>query len=56
MGDEALSAAGLAKPVLMLGLPDQFVEHGEPAKLLALCGLDAVGIEQAVRTRLAAST
>jgi 1-deoxy-D-xylulose-5-phosphate synthase len=37
----------------MLGLPDEFVEHGDPAKLLALCGLDAAGIEQAIRARLA---
>ena len=52
---EALAAAGMAKPLLMLGLPDQFIEHGDPAKLLALCGLDAAGIEQAIRTRLAAT-
>ena len=52
---EALAAAGLAKPVLMLGLPDQFIEHGDPAKLLSLCGLDAAGIEQAIRDRLAAT-
>jgi 1-deoxy-D-xylulose-5-phosphate synthase len=52
---EALAAAGIAKPVLMLGLPDQFIEHGDPAKLLALCGLDAAGIEQAIRDRLAAT-
>jgi len=50
---EALAAAGLATPMLMLGLPDAFIEHGEPAKLLGLCGLDAAGIEQAVRNRLA---
>jgi 1-deoxy-D-xylulose-5-phosphate synthase len=48
---EALHAAGLATPVLMLGLPDEFVEHGDPAKILALCGLDAPGIEQAVLKR-----
>jgi 1-deoxy-D-xylulose-5-phosphate synthase len=52
---EALAAAGLAKPLLMLGLPDEFVEHGDPAKLLSLCGLDAAGIERAIRTRLASS-
>jgi 1-deoxy-D-xylulose-5-phosphate synthase len=46
---EALAAAGLALPVLQLGLPDEFVEHGDPAKLLALQGLDAVGIEASVR-------
>jgi 1-deoxy-D-xylulose-5-phosphate synthase len=49
---EALAAAGLNKPMLMLGLPDEFVEHGDPAKLLALCGLDAAGIERAIRARL----
>ena len=50
---EALAAAGLAKPLLILGLPDEFVEHGDPAKLLSLCGLDAAGIEASVRARLA---
>jgi 1-deoxy-D-xylulose-5-phosphate synthase len=51
---EALSTAGVATPVLRLGLPDEFIEHGEPAKLLALCGLDAAGIEQAVLKRFGA--
>src|SRR5574344_252647 len=50
---EALSAAGLCLPMLQLGLPDVFIEHGDPAKLLALQGLDAQGIEQAVRQRFA---
>ncbi|MFN4265033.1 MAG: 1-deoxy-D-xylulose-5-phosphate synthase [Aquabacterium sp.] len=49
---EALAKAGVAKPLLMLGLPDEFIEHGDPAKLLALCGLDAAGIEKAIRERL----
>ncbi|MEG2629969.1 MAG: 1-deoxy-D-xylulose-5-phosphate synthase [Comamonas sp.] len=48
---EALQAARVQRPVLQLGLPDQFIEHGDPAKLLALQGLDAAGIEQAVRAR-----
>ncbi|MDO4593141.1 MAG: 1-deoxy-D-xylulose-5-phosphate synthase [Comamonadaceae bacterium] len=48
---EALAAAGLALPVLHLGLPDQFIEHGDPAKLLALQGLDAAGIERSIRQR-----
>ncbi|TAK92725.1 MAG: 1-deoxy-D-xylulose-5-phosphate synthase, partial [Aquabacterium sp.] len=51
---EALAAAGLSKPLMLLGLPDQFIEHGEPGKLLSMCGLDAAGIEQSIRTRLAA--
>ncbi len=48
---ECLAAAGLAVPVLQLGLPDVFVEHGDPAKLISLCGLDAAGIEKSVAQR-----
>jgi 1-deoxy-D-xylulose-5-phosphate synthase len=48
---EALQAAGLDTPVLSLGLPDEFIEHGDPAKLLSMVGLDAAGIEQAVLKR-----
>ncbi|WP_261149714.1 sodorifen biosynthesis 1-deoxy-D-xylulose-5-phosphate synthase SodB [Serratia plymuthica] len=45
---ECLSAAGIAVNSLLLGFPDNFVEHGEPAELLATCGLDADGIENAI--------
>ncbi len=48
---EALAAAGLAKPLLQLGLDDTFTEHGDPVKLLAMQGLDASGIENATRAR-----
>ena len=48
---ECLAGAGVVIPLLHLGLPDDFVEHGDPAKLLALNGLDATGIEQAIRQR-----
>ena len=48
---EALQSMGLDRPVLALGLPDQFIEHGDPAKLLAAQGLDAAGIESAIRRR-----
>ena len=48
---EALHAAGVLKPVLQMGLPDRFVEHGDPVKLLALQGLDAQGIERAIVER-----
>ena len=51
---ESLQAAGLAIPVLQLGLPDEFVEHGDPVKLMALCGLDAAGIEQSILKRFGA--
>ena len=49
---EALAADGVAVPIVMLGLPDKFVEHGDPQLLLAECGLDAAGIVRAVRARL----
>ncbi len=48
---EALQAAGVVRPVLQLGLRDEFIEHGDPATLLAMQGLDAAGIEAAVRAR-----
>ena len=48
---EALNVAGITLPVLQLGLPDVFIEHGDPAKLLALQGLDANGIQQAIAKR-----
>jgi 1-deoxy-D-xylulose-5-phosphate synthase len=48
---ECLAASGVLVPVLQLGLPDVFVEHGDPAKLLAMCGLDAAGIEAAIVKR-----
>jgi 1-deoxy-D-xylulose-5-phosphate synthase len=51
---EALAEAGIAIPVLNLGLPDVFVEHGDPAKLMAQCGLDAAGIEQSILKRFGA--
>ena len=48
---EVLSAAGVQIPVLQLGLPDEFIDHGEQSALLAGVGLDASGIEQSIRTR-----
>lgn len=51
---EVLARAGVACPMLQLGLPDRFVEHGKPSELLAECGLDAVGIQRTIEARLAA--
>ena len=48
---EALAEAGISKPLLILGLPDKFIDHGDPALLLAQCGLDAKGIETSIRER-----
>ncbi|WFF41042.1 1-deoxy-D-xylulose-5-phosphate synthase [Salinicola endophyticus] len=50
--NELLAAEGLTPAVLNLGIPDAFVEHGKPAELLRDCGLDAAGIEAAIRARL----
>lgn len=48
---EALAAEGISQAPLMLGLPDQFIDHGDPALLLSQCGLDAAGIEASIRQR-----
>jgi 1-deoxy-D-xylulose-5-phosphate synthase len=48
---EALAAAGIVKPILHLGLPDKFIDHGDVAQLLAMCGLDAKGIAAAIKKR-----
>lgn len=50
--NEWLLAEGISLPVLNLGLPDIYVEHAKPAEMLAECGLDAAGIEAAIRARL----
>ncbi len=50
---EALQQLQINKSVLNLGLPDQFIEHGDPVKLLALQGLDAIGIEASITKRFA---
>jgi 1-deoxy-D-xylulose-5-phosphate synthase len=46
---EALGELGLQKRVLLLGLPDRFIDHGDPARLLASVGLDAAGITRSIR-------
>ncbi len=51
---EALLQAGIHKPLLQLGLKDEFTEHGDVAALMALQGLDAAGIEATVMARFAA--
>ncbi|GAB3378069.1 1-deoxy-D-xylulose-5-phosphate synthase [Azotobacter armeniacus] len=50
---EFLAGANIVKPILHLGLPDYYVEHAKPTEMLAECGLDAAGIEAAVRRRMA---
>ena len=49
---EALAQMKIEKQVLLLGLPDRFVDHGDPARLLASVGLDAEGITKAIKSKL----
>ena len=53
---EALHQAGVTKPLLMLGLPDKFIEHGDPVKLMAMQGLDAAGIQASIEKRFPATS
>ncbi len=46
--NEWLLANGFATPIINLGLPDRFVEHGTTSELLAECGLDTQGILRAI--------
>ena len=58
---ESLAAQDLSIPILQLGLPDAFVEHGDPGTLLADCGLNREGIMKSIydwlaRTAMSAAT
>ena len=48
---EALSQAGIAKPLLQLGIPDEFIEHGDYQLLMSQLGLDAAGIVASITGR-----
>jgi 1-deoxy-D-xylulose-5-phosphate synthase len=48
---EALQDAQIQLPVLRLGVPDVFTDHGDPVKIMSALGLDAAGIEASVRGR-----
>ena len=50
---EALQLMGQPRPVLQLGLPDVFVDHGDPARLLSMLGLDAAGMQASIRDWMA---
>lgn len=49
---ESLAARNICVSILLLGLPDVFIDHGDPAQMLAACGLDKNGIIQSVRKKL----
>ncbi len=50
--NEWVEAAGLNVRILNLGLPDRYIDQGNPQQLLSECGLDAAGIERRVRAAL----
>ena len=50
--DRVLTETGLKVPLLRLGLPDRFIDHGEQGQLLADLGLDKAGIVRTVRERI----
>jgi len=52
---EALQAAGSRVPVLQLGLPDRFIDHGDPAIQLAHAGLTREGLLKSIRERILSS-
>lgn len=52
---EFLHQQGIPCDVLILGLPDRFIEHGDPNTLLAQVDLDAATILSAIEQRLALS-
>jgi 1-deoxy-D-xylulose-5-phosphate synthase len=47
---------GMNKPLLQLGLPDEFVEHGDYKLLMSKCGLDSEGIAKAISLRFPVKT
>ena len=48
---EAMQLLNLSNPVLQLGIPDEFTEHGDPKLLLRAMGLDKNGILQALKNK-----
>jgi 1-deoxy-D-xylulose-5-phosphate synthase len=48
---ECLAAHGIVKPILHLGLPDVYLEHGSREEVLSMAGLDLPGIRNAIRAR-----
>lgn len=53
---EALAAMGMNKPLLQLGLPDEFIEHGDYKLLMSQCGLDSEGIAKSIAARFPLKT
>lgn len=50
---ESLASRGIVVKLLLLGLPDLFLEQGDPVQMLADCGLDKIGIIKSIQAKLA---
>ena len=48
---ECLAAHGVHLPILHLGLPDAYLEHGSREEVLSMAGLDLPGIRRAIHAR-----
>lgn len=49
---EFLAAQGIVMPVLHIGLPDRFIDHGKHHEQLGMAGLDCAGIVHSIEQRL----
>ena len=49
---ESLESKGISTSVLQLGLPDTFIDQGDPVQMLVDCGRDKIGIIKAIRNKL----
>ncbi|MBU0602301.1 MAG: 1-deoxy-D-xylulose-5-phosphate synthase [Gammaproteobacteria bacterium] len=54
--ERVIHAAGLSCRVVRIGLPDRFIDHGDPAQLLAEAGLDSHGVRAQIIQALAPAT
>lgn len=50
--NELLAAMGIISPIMNIGIPDQFIEHGSRQDCLAAAGLDVEGIQNQIINRL----
>jgi 1-deoxy-D-xylulose-5-phosphate synthase len=50
--NEFLASQSITAPIINLGLPDSYIEHGLQTDMLAACGLDASGIIKSAHTAL----
>ena len=50
--NEVLAREGITLPILNLGIPDDFIDHGKQSEMLEACSLTTTGIQESIETRL----